>query len=151
MIAKLEEVQFYQIPRIENAKVNTLPKLASSPTSDFDPTVYLEHLGSPSIVRKDMMKIYAAPYWIYPIKTYLEIEMLPDDWMEAKRIERRNTKFIIFKDKLLRKSIINTEMHPFLQCLRPEEAELVLREIHEGMCGNNAEARTLVHKATRQG
>lgn len=69
-----------------------------------------------------------------PIKAYQETRILPDDQVEARRIERRSTKFILHEEKLLRKSITNTEMHPFLQCLRPEDVELAFQEIHEGMC-----------------
>src|SRR5436190_1845977 len=43
------------------------------------------------------------------------------------------------------------EIHPFLQCLRPEKAELALLEIHEGMCGNHVGPRSLVHKAVYHG
>ncbi|GFZ06995.1 hypothetical protein Acr_18g0011650 [Actinidia rufa] len=40
---------------------------------------------------------------------------------------------------------------PLLRCLRPEEAEYVLREIHEGICGNHSGARSLAKKIIRQG
>ncbi|GFS43263.1 hypothetical protein Acr_00g0084440 [Actinidia rufa] len=36
------------------------------------------------------------------------------------------------------------------RCLRPEEAEYVLREIHEGICGNHSGARSLARKTIRQ-
>ena len=38
-----------------------------------------------------------------------------------------------------------------MKCLRPEEAEYVLREIHEGICGNHSGARSLAKKTIRQG
>ncbi|XP_020421233.1 uncharacterized protein LOC109949580 [Prunus persica] len=40
---------------------------------------------------------------------------------------------------------------PYLRCLTPEEGHYVLREIHEGICGNHSGARSLAHKAIRQG
>ncbi|CAL8133932.1 unnamed protein product [Prunus armeniaca] len=40
---------------------------------------------------------------------------------------------------------------PYLRCLTPEEGNYVLREIHEGICGNHLGARSLAHKAIRQG
>ncbi|GFZ10804.1 hypothetical protein Acr_22g0002020 [Actinidia rufa] len=40
---------------------------------------------------------------------------------------------------------------PLLRCLRPEEAEYVLREIHEGICGNHSGARSLAKKTIHQG
>ncbi|KAI5327751.1 hypothetical protein L3X38_027147 [Prunus dulcis] len=40
---------------------------------------------------------------------------------------------------------------PYLRCLTPEEGHYVLREIHEGICGNHSGARSVAHKAIRQG
>ena len=40
---------------------------------------------------------------------------------------------------------------PYLRCLAPDEANYVLREVHEGACGNHLEARSLIHKVVRAG
>ena len=40
---------------------------------------------------------------------------------------------------------------PYLRCLAPDEANYVLREVHEGACGNHSGARSLVHKVVRAG
>ena len=35
---------------------------------------------------------------------------------------------------------------PYLRCLTPGKVDYVMREVHEGVCGNYSEARSLVHK-----
>src|SRR3954470_5182065 len=145
-MACFDEVPFFQIPRADNTRADKLAKLASLPTGELDLTLYIEHLSFPSIDRESIMEIDMTDCWINPIKAYLEKGILPEDKVKAKRIERRSSKFIIHEGKLLRKSITNTKIHPFLQCMRPEEAELALLEIHEGMCGNHVGPRSLVHK-----
>ena len=40
---------------------------------------------------------------------------------------------------------------PYLRCLAPDEANYVLREVHEGACGNHSGTRSLVHKVVRAG
>ena len=40
---------------------------------------------------------------------------------------------------------------PYLRCLDSEEADYVMREIHEGICGNHSGGRALAHKIIRQG
>ena len=40
---------------------------------------------------------------------------------------------------------------PYLRCLRPDEADYVLREIHEGVYGNHSGKMSLAQKALRQG
>jgi hypothetical protein len=42
-------------------------------------------------------------------------------------------------------------MLPFLKCVFKEEGEYILREIHEGVCGNHSGARVLAHKEVRAG
>ncbi|KAL0405364.1 UNVERIFIED_CONTAM: Gag-Pol polyprotein [Sesamum latifolium] len=42
-------------------------------------------------------------------------------------------------------------MGPLLKCLDEKGATYVLREIHEGSCGNHSGARSLAQKVTRQG
>ena len=41
--------------------------------------------------------------------------------------------------------------HLYLRCLIPEEAEYVMREVHEGICENHFRARSLVHKLITAG
>uniref|UniRef100_A0A2N9F6A6 RNase H type-1 domain-containing protein n=1 Tax=Fagus sylvatica TaxID=28930 RepID=A0A2N9F6A6_FAGSY len=40
---------------------------------------------------------------------------------------------------------------PYLRCLAPDEAKYVMREIHEGICGNHLGARALQKKIVRAG
>ena len=40
---------------------------------------------------------------------------------------------------------------PYLRCLVLEEAEHIMREVHEGIYGNHSGARSLVHKLIRTG
>ena len=37
-----------------------------------------------------------------------------------------------------------------LKCMRPDEADYILWEIHEVICGNHLRARTLAKKALKQ-
>ena len=40
---------------------------------------------------------------------------------------------------------------PYLRCLNHSEALYVLAELHEGVCGNHSEGRSLVHRSHSQG
>ena len=40
---------------------------------------------------------------------------------------------------------------PILKCIAGEDADYVLREVHEGICGNHIGARALAGKVLRQG
>ena len=40
---------------------------------------------------------------------------------------------------------------PYLRCLIPKKVDYVMREVHEGVCGNHSESQSLVHKLIRAG
>ena len=66
---------------------------------------------------------------------------------EAARIIRRSMGFILVGGNLYKRSASGILM----KCVTLEEGKDILREIHEGVCGNHAASRTLVGKAYRSG
>ena len=42
-------------------------------------------------------------------------------------------------------------MGPYLLCIHPEASELLLEELHEGICGSNTGGRSIAHRAIIQG
>ncbi|CAL2271277.1 unnamed protein product [Prunus armeniaca] len=80
-----------------------------------------------------------------PILQYLQNQTLPADPAEAQRVRYRSTRYLIINGALYKRRF----SLPYLGCLTPEEGHYVLREIHEGICGNHSGARSLAHKAIR--
>ena len=66
---------------------------------------------------------------------------------EAACIIRRSKSFVLVGNNLYKRSASGILM----KCLTLEEGKDILREIHEGVCGNHAASRTLVGKAYRSG
>ena len=63
--------------------------------------------------------------------------------IEAARIIRLSKGFVLVGDNLYKRSASGILM----KCVTLEEGKDILREIHEGTCGNHAASRTLVGKA----
>ena len=63
--------------------------------------------------------------------------------MEARKIQIRVAHFVIIDDVLYRRGY----SFLYLRCANLEEADYVLHEIHEGIYGNHAGARSLAGKA----
>ena len=59
----------------------------------------------------------------------------------------RSSRFTNHKGSLYKRGFFT----PFLKCIAGEDTEYVLREVHEGICGNHIGARTLAGKFLRQG
>ena len=82
-----------------------------------------------------------------PIISHIRDGQLPLDLSEAKKVRVRAARFTVVNSELYRKGF----SLPYLKCLNPEEATYVLREIHEGVCGNHSGPRSLVGKAIKVG
>ncbi|XP_011083335.1 uncharacterized protein LOC105165873 [Sesamum indicum] len=87
------------------------------------------------------------PSWKDEIVRYLKEGSLPDDPIGARRLKARATRFTLVDEQLYKRTIEG----PLLKCLDPEKSEYVMREIHEGSCGNHSRGRSLAQKVIRQG
>jgi hypothetical protein len=67
---------------------------------------------------------------------------------EAARVMRRSEGFVLVDNKLYRRG---SRSGVLMKCITREDGYDILREIHEGVCGNHAASRTLVGKAYRVG
>ena len=144
LIKKFSEVHFVQIPKEENMEADTLAKeeSVSELTDEFDEIQYM-----PSIDLPEVQQIGSDENWMTPIVGYLKEGKLPQGRDEAHKLRIKSTKYVLM-DKLLYKKGFS---QPYLRCLAPDEANYVLREIHERAYGNHSRARSLVHKVIRAG
>ena len=141
---KFKETNFVQILREENMEADTLTKEASvyQPMDEFDKVQYI-----PSIDILKVLQVQNEGNWMTPIISYLKDENLPEGKDEAKRLRVRSTRYVLLNDVLYKRGF----SQPYLRCLSPDEANYVLREVHEGACGNHLGARSLIHKVVCAG
>ena len=85
--------------------------------------------------------------WMTPITKYLEDGTLLIDVIEARKLKVRATRFVLMQGILYRRGFSLL----YLRYLNKLEAEYVMKEVHEGICGNHSGARSLVHKLVRAG
>ena len=139
LLQKFVSVQIKYVPRTENSRADTLAKLATALQEDIGESTPVEYLAEPSIDPHSLViaPIGSTPNWMDPIWDYINDGTLPDDPREAAKIRVRSSKRGFYT--------------PFLKCIAGEDTEYVLREVHEGICGNHIGARTLAGKVLRQG
>ncbi|XP_077239804.1 uncharacterized protein LOC143880713 [Tasmannia lanceolata] len=129
-----------------NAKANALSKTASSGIVEPG-NVYTEILSRPSIEREEIPQIEEEPSWMDPIIQYLKYDALPPDRKEARRLIAKAAHYIFDGQTLYKQSF----SWPLLKCLQPSAAELAMREVHEGICGDHSGEKVLAHKILRRG
>ena len=78
---------------------------------------------------------------------YLQHGELLENKNEARNLRIRAARYALIGNHLYRKSFIG----PYLRCLNSDDAHRLLKEIHEGVCGNHSGDRSLAHKALTTG
>jgi ribonuclease HI len=139
-----DEVTLVQVPREQNTEADALAKLASSDEATNQP---IEVQYSPSHMEEKVSPVDVSNSWMTPIINYLEDETLLSDPTEARKLKVRSARFTLMQGVLYKRGF----SLPYLHCLDKAEANYVMREIHEGICGNHSRARSLVHKLVRAG
>ena len=86
----------------------------------------------------------AGPSWMDSIVLFLKEDVLPEDKSEADKVRRKAPRFWLSEDqKLYKRSFSGL----YLLCVHPEAVELILEELHEGICGSHTRGRSLSHRA----
>ena len=147
LLKKFTRVQVKHVPRAENCLADALAKLATGLQEDLDRLILVEHLPEPSVSidNGEVSHVMSEPSWMDPIWDYLVDGTLPSDPKEASKLRARSARFIFHRGTLY-KRVFST---PILKCVGKEDANYILKEVHEGICGNHVGTRTLVGKTLR--
>ena len=79
-------------------------------------------------------QVRVGPSWMDPITQFLKEDILLEEKIEADKIRKKAT-----------------SSGPYLLCVHPDKTELLLEEMHEGICGSHTGGRSLAHRAITQG
>ena len=102
---------------------------------------------SPLIDSSNIQEIGSESSWTAPLISYLKNGVLPNGKEVARKLKVQAVRFVLIRDVLYKRGF----SHPYLRCLGVEEADYVMKEVHEGICGNHSGSRSLVHKLVRAG
>ena len=149
LLKKFVRVQVKHVPRAENSRADALVKLATTSFEDLGSLIPVEHLPEPSvnINNKEVSPVMSEPSWMNPIWDYLVERTLLNDSKEAFKLRVKSTRFTIHQGTLYKRGFST----PILKCVGKQDANYVLREVHEVICGNHIGARTLAGKTLRHG
>ncbi|KAL2235897.1 UNVERIFIED_CONTAM: Retrovirus-related Pol polyprotein from transposon opus [Sesamum indicum] len=137
-----------EVLRVENDKADALSKFGAAMSGIKDRKITALGRKETAIAEKMVVQtVSEVVSWKDEIVKYLEDGSLPDDLIKAKRVRFRVTRFTILSGQLYKRTVNG----PLLKCSDEERAEHVMREIHEGSCGNHSGARSLAQKIIRQG
>ena len=134
--------KFHQILRDENMEADNLAKAASA-NELVDNQIKVQYI--PRIDVPEVHQIDREANWTTPIVSYLKDGLFPKDRDDARKLRVKAAKLVLM-DKILYKRGFS---QPYLRWLTLYESHHVMRDIHEGICGNHLGARSLVPKRVR--
>ncbi|OAP02500.1 hypothetical protein AXX17_AT3G33880 [Arabidopsis thaliana] len=85
--------------------------------------------------------------WREPIKNYIVTGELPENRWQARKMRIVSAKFCLSKDSLYKRGVSD----PYLLCIFGPEVEIVMSEVHEGLCGSHSSGRAMAFKIKRMG
>ena len=142
-----ESFDLRHLPRGGNTHADSLATLATSSAQNLLRIILVEDLGRPSGEKGKMVcvpHVIVGPSQMDPIIQFLSKDVLLEDKSDAEKICRKALRFWLSEDQKLYKRSFSG---PYLLCTHPEASELILEELHEGICGSHTGGRSLAHRA----
>ncbi|XP_072062233.1 uncharacterized protein [Arachis hypogaea] len=143
---EFDEVTVQHIPRERNTQADLLSKLASTKPGTGN-RFLIQGLVKEPIVTLHITQAAGFPSWIDLIIDFLENGKLPDNDKTAKALRREAAKYTIIQGQIFKKGL----SQPLLKCLRPDQTDYVLSEVHEGCYGHHIGGKALARKLVRAG
>lgn len=139
---KLVDWRVKHIPHEENEKADALARVVVVlPITEsimllvyVQPTSFITSERFHDIARMDMG-------WMQPIVNYLYTCEALENGKKTHKFHFQVARFTLINDQLYKRSF----GWPYLKCLIDLEAQYVLVELHEGICGNHLGRRILAH------
>ncbi|KAL2251472.1 UNVERIFIED_CONTAM: hypothetical protein Sindi_2269500 [Sesamum indicum] len=147
LIERFDKCTVQQIPRGENDRADLLSKFGASLSGIKNRNITVMVKKKPAIAEVEVHTVDQPCTWKEELTLYLKEGTLPENPSHAKNLRLKATRFAMIESELYKR----TADGPLLKCLNHEQAEYVLKEIHEGSCGNHSGARSLAQKVARQG
>jgi hypothetical protein len=109
--------------------------------------VIQEVISKPSTEDTEIVMIVEEEDWRGPITKYLQNETLPPEKEEANKLRKVAVHYTILGNRLYKRGF----SAPLLLCVGEQESQRILKEIHDGSCGNHIGGRSLAGKVIRAG
>ena len=145
--SRFESFSLLHVPRSGNTHPDSLATLRTSLVQSLPQVILNEDLCKPTEVKGKMVhfqQVRVGPNWMDPIVLFLKEDILLEDKSEADKVRRKVPYFWQSENQKLYKRSFSG---PYLLCIHPEMSELLLEDLHEGICGSHTGGRSLSHRA----
>ena len=132
------------VPRSSNEKATTLAIIAASLPIKETVLLPVYYQLESSLTTSRVNEVdETGPSWMTPVVRYLSSRELPDNRVDACKIQVQAARFSLINGQLYKRSLGG----PYLKCLTQQQGQYILAELHDGICRNHLSGRTLTHRA----
>ena len=149
--SSFDSFSLLHIPRSGNTHAYSLATFATPSGQSLPRVILVEDLYKPTMTKREVVHVHhvrVGPSWMDPLVLFLKEDILPNDKTEVDKIRRNASRFWLSEDQKLYKRSFS---EPYLLCVHPEASELILEELHKGICGRHMGGKSLAHRAIAQG
>lgn len=142
-----DRVVLTKVSREESACADALAQVGSGTEKEINMSkraVLVQSQPSISLETEMMQLEEAEPEWAHGIVRYLKLGELPQDGKQTKKVKLQSARYVMVGGVLYQKGYTT-----LLKCVSTNEVEYILKEIHEGICGNHSGGQILAHKVIR--
>ncbi|XP_016168410.1 uncharacterized protein LOC107627305 [Arachis ipaensis] len=147
LISKFNEFNIIHVNREQNSRVDVLSKLATTRQTTNTPALSQLTLDKPSFELNTILSITHVHDWRTPFLEYIKTGAVPKEESNLPLFRRRASFYTVIGNTLYRRGY----SQPLLKCISKDEAEEIMAETHEGVCGNHIGGRALAAKILRTG
>ncbi|XP_072064544.1 uncharacterized protein [Arachis hypogaea] len=147
LISQFKEFDIIHVNREQNTRADVLSKLATTRQAENTSALSQLTLDKPSFEQETILSITQVPDWRTPFFDYINTGTIPKGEPNLPLFRRRASFYTVLGNTLYRRG----HSQPLLKCISKEEAEEVMAETHEGVCGNHIGGRALAAKILRTG
>ncbi|XP_070030186.1 uncharacterized protein [Nicotiana sylvestris] len=147
---RFKECTLDHVPREQNSKADALANPGSL-IEEYDIILGTVFQLSRSVVEAGHAKINSTSLtwdWRNKYIDYLKNGKLPSNHKETRALRAKAARFALDEDGTLYRRTFDG---PLAVCLGPGDTDYVLREVHEGTCGNHSSAESFFRKIIRVG
>ena len=135
---------------VEEITPDTIVEAETEPWVEEDILAPNEHPEPEARVFHEIDQILAKDWgadWRERIKHYIITSELPKNRWQARKMRIVSAKFCLSKNSLYKRGVSD----PYLLCIFGPEVEIVMSEVHEGLCGSHSSGRAMAFKIKRMG
>ncbi|XP_070002392.1 uncharacterized protein [Nicotiana sylvestris] len=149
LVRQFQSWKILQIPKEDNVEADALANFASAAEVKNEENAFVIHLFHSALDQdKNEVNFNNLTWdWRNEIVKFLQNGISPEDKKKAQALRRKAARYCLERGNLYRKIFRG----PLARCLGHSRTEYVIKEVHEGHCGNHAGGRSLVKTLIRVG